>query len=227
MNPDEKDFEAEQDLESEEADAEFEEPKEELTAEEARLAPALGMIPVQDAKSTGHRNLKVKRGPGRPRKVERAPQVSDLEYHAAMTEARQKFMASDPLLLAIEEKCEPGVILYQVKASVAREAASMAFDQIEGQKRGKDTSQMSGRRIEALKKIAEIELKLRELDAEAINFTGERFQKVFHFWIQRLSTTVKETLPEEMQDLFLSNFARSMENWEEEAAEVANGTSKR
>lgn len=208
---------------------EFEEPAQETpsTSEEDRLAGPLSMIPVQDARSTGHKNLVVKRGPGRPRKVERAPQVTDLEYHVAMTEARQKYMASDPLLVAIENKVDPVDILYQVKRGVAIEAASMAFDQIEGQKRGKDTSQMSSRRIEALKKIAEIELKLRELEAESLNFTSERFQKVFHFWVRRLATVAQETLPPEMQDLFMNNFARAMENWEEEAAEVANSSSKR
>ncbi len=197
------------------------------TATQAEDSGALSMIPLQDAPNTGHRDLVVKRGRGRPRKVEKAPQTTDLQYHMAMTEARQKFMASDPLLRAVEGKVDPVEILYQVKRSVAQEAASMAFDQIEGQKRGKDTSQMSSRRIEALKKIAEIELKLRELETETVNFTSERFQKVFQFWIQQLSKVAAETLPAEVLDLFMSRFSEAMENWEDEAASIANSTARK
>lgn len=191
-----------------------------------RLADVLQLLPVQDAPNTGHRELKIKRGPGRPRKVERAPQTSDLEYHALMVEARQKFINSDPLVKAVEGKADPVEILFQVKASVAREASSLAFEQVEAQKRGRDTAQTSSRRIEALKKIAEIELKLRELEAESINFSSERFQKVFAFFVQKLTETAEETLPEEARDLFLNRFASAMENWEEEASAIANDVKK-
>lgn len=205
------------------------EPEETTDADNAvdeRLAEVLQLLPVQDAPNTGHRELKVKRGPGRPRKVERMPTTSDLEYHAQMTEARQKFIDSDPLVRAIEDKADPVEILYQVKASVAREASSLAFEQVESQKRGRDTSQTSSRRIEALKKIAEIELKLRELEAESINFSSERFQKVFALFGEKLRQAGQETLPPEMFDLFFNKFASMMENWEEEASAIANNTHK-
>ncbi len=198
----------------------------ESESDDDRLADVLQLIPVQDAPNTGHRDLKIKRGPGRPRKVERAPQVSDLEYHAAMIEARERFINSDRLVQAVESKADPVEILFQVKASVAREASSLAFEQIEGQKRGKDTSQMSSRRIEALKKIAEIELKLRELEAESINFTSERFQKVFAFFTEKMQEAAKDTIPQEAIDLFFNRFATSMENWEEEASTLANNIKK-
>lgn len=203
---------------------ESEAPEESTT--EDRLADVLQLLPVQDAPSTGHRNLTIKRGPGRPRKVERAPQVSDLEYHSAMVEAREKFISSDPLVRAVEGKVDPVEILFHIKVGVAREASSLAFEQIEGQKRGRDTSQMSSRRIEALKKIAEIELKLRELEAESINFTSERFQRVFKFFVEKLGEVCRETLSEENQDLFLNRFVALMGNWEEEAAAIANSDKK-
>lgn len=191
-----------------------------------RIADVLRMIPIQDARSTGHKDLKVKRGRGRPRKVERAPQVSDLEYHAEMIAARHRFISSDPLVQAIEGKQDPIDILFQVKKNVAREASSLAFDQIENQKRGKDTSVMTGRRIEALRKIGEIELKIRELEVESINFTTERFQKVFQLFISKLLIVSKEMLPEESRTTFMSRFASEMANWEEEAAIIANKDKK-
>jgi hypothetical protein len=190
--------------------------------EDERLAEVLRFLPVQDAPNTGHNELKMKRGRGRPRKVERMPTTSDLEYHAIMVEARQRFINDDPLVRAVENKANPAEVLFQVKASVAREASSLAFDQIEGQKRGRDTSQTSSRRIEALRKIAEIELKLRELESENVNFASEKFQKVFAFWVQKLSEVAQEVLPQEQVDMFLNRFASAMDNWEEEASALAN-----
>ena len=211
-------------VDSEESDDEIVEDV--LASGSERLADVLRLLPAQDAPSTGHRNLKIKRAPGRPRRVERAPQVSDLEYHAAMVEARQRFIDSDSLVRAVEERADPIEILFQVKSSVAREASSLAFDQVEAQKRGRETAQTSSRRIEALKKIAEIELKLRELQAESVNFASERFQKVFAFFVQKLTETAEETLAEESRDLFLNRFASAMENWEEEASAIANNSKK-
>jgi len=182
------------------------------------VGSVLQFVPVQHAPRTGKNDLKVKRGPGRPRKVERAPTVSDLEYHALMAEERQKFIGSDALVKAIEEHGDALGILHLIKKEVAREAASLHFERIETEKRGRDTGQVSTRRVEALKKIADIELKIKEIDSESVNLSSERMQKVFSLWVETMREVAQEILPQETLDLFFNRFATAMDGWEERAA---------
>jgi hypothetical protein len=187
--------------------------------EEERVEAVLHLLPEQDAPNTsdGHRLESVKRGRGRPRKIERKPTTSDLEYHAEMVRARQTFITSDPLVKKIEDKGDPLEVLYLIKKEVASEAASLSFERLEAAKRGKDTGQVSTRRIEALKKIADIELKIKEIDSESINLSSERMQKLFTMWVETMREVAQETVPEEVLDLFFNRFATAMEGWEERA----------
>ena len=186
---------------------------------EERVDAVLRLLPEQDAPigADRHRLGSVKRGPGRPRKIDRKPTTSDLEYHAEMVKAREKFIASDPLFQKIEGKGDALDVLYMIKKEVAAEAASLHFERIEAGKRGKETGQVSTRRIEALKKIADIELKIKEIDSESINLSSERMQKLFTIWVETMREVAQETLPEEVMSLFFNRFASMMEGWEERA----------
>lgn len=186
-----------------------------------RVEDALKFLPVQDAPRTGKNDLTVKRGPGRPRKVERAPTVSDLEYHAEMAKVRQNFIEGDGLVKTIEGQGDALSILFTIKKEIAREAASLHFERIETEKRGRDTGQVSTRRIEALKKIAEIELKIKELDSESINLSSERMQKIFAYWVEVMREAAQSIdMPPELLNLFFNRFASAMEGWEEKAANL-------
>ncbi len=182
-----------------------------------RIASVVSIVPVHGAPRTDKNDLKVKRKPGRPRKIERAATTSDLEYHVEMVAKRQEFIGTDELVKAVEAKDGPLNILYLIKKEVAKEAASLHFERIETEKHGRDTGQVSTRRIEALKKIADIELKIKELDNESINLSSERMQKVFQQWVEALREIAQETMPPEMLDLFFNRFATVMEGWEERA----------
>lgn len=182
-----------------------------------RVASVFRILPIQDAPRTTKNDLRVKRGPGRPRKVERMPTTDDLTYHAEMAEERQKFISSDPLVKRIEENADVLGILRLIKLEVAKEAASLGFESLEQSKRGKDMGQLTSRRVEALKRIADIELKIKEIDAEAINLSSERIQRIFALWVEVMREVANEVLPPESIDLFFNKFATAMEGWEERA----------
>lgn len=191
---------------------------EESVETEDTLAEIMHILPVQDAPNDGHgKDVKVKRGRGRPRKVETMLTRDALEYHAEISQLKGRYVEEDPIVQAIDAGASPSAVLQHIKAGVAREAASLAFERIETEKRGRDTSMISSRRIDALKKIAEIELKLRELEAENINLSGENTQKLFSLWADWMREVGLEVMPPEMLDLFSSKFAAKMETWEEEA----------
>lgn len=182
---------------------------------ETQAGKVLKLLPVQDAPRTDHRELVVKRKPGRPRKVDRAPTTSDLEYHAKMAEIREDFLESDAVVQAIAVDADSHELFKCIKLEVAKEAASLHFERIETEKRGRDTSMISGRRIEALKKVAEIEMKVKEAEAGSINPKSEKMQKIFALWVEILQKIAKEVLPEEHYAMLFNRFGTAMEGWEE------------
>lgn len=201
-----------------------EETSEEIASEGDKANSVLQMLPVHAAPTLGGKGkqgnaLKVARGPGRPRKVERMPTTSDLQYHAAMSEEKARFIDADSVVLASKGGADAAQMLKLIKAEVAKEAAALHFQRIENEKYGKDTAQNSSRRIDALTKIANIEMEIKKLGSEAIDLRHPKFQKVFGLWIEMMREVATETLTPELIDLFFNRFSSKIEGWEDRAAE--------
>lgn len=148
------------------------------------------------------------------------PTTSDLEYHALMTEEKMRFTETDPLVRSIEGNCDTMTLLHRIKLDIAREQSAIHFQRIESEKRGVDTGQLSSRRIDALERLAKIELKIREADRDSINLGSERMQKIFALWVEIMREVAQEVLPAEFMDMFFSKFSIAMEDWEEKAQNV-------
>lgn len=178
----------------------------------------LHLLPLHDAPvSAEGKPVHVRRRPGRPRKVEKAPSATDLAYHAEVMALRERHVASDPVVGAVTTGTDPRDVLNLLKVEIAREAASLHFERLEVEKRGRDTGQVSTRRIEALKKIAEIELRLKELYPSALDLRGEAVQTVFRLWVERMTSVAEEVLAPESLAMFFNRFATAMVDWESEA----------
>lgn len=204
------------------ADPDPVEPDDEDVVENPELDNVRHLLPVHAAPNTGKNPLVVKRGRGRPRKVERMPTTSDLEYHAAMSEEKQRFIDQDPIVLAARSK-DAATLLRVLLAEMAKESAALHFQRIENEKYGKDTAQVSSRRVETLNKIASIQFELKKLGADVIDLHGERFQRVFAFWIESLKEVAKDVLTPEQCDLFFNRLATTLEGWEDRASEEMAG----
>jgi len=190
--------------------------------DESRAAErVVQLLPVHAAPNGPDRHpLKMQRRAGRPRRVERAPTTSDLEYHAAMVEEKARFVDNDPVVQASGKHTDPLSMLAFIRTEVAKESAALHFQRIENEKHGKDTSQISTRRIDALKKIADIELELKKLGADVIDVHSEKFQRIFALWISIIRTICEDTMSSEQIDLFFNRLSTAMEGWEEKAEEV-------
>lgn len=179
---------------------------------------ATSILPLHDVGPFESETGVVKRGPGRPRKIEKRPTRQDLEYHAKMSIERRKFVDTDPLVNLIEgNPADTLALLHRIKIDVAREAAELQFDRMESQKYGRDTSAISVKRVKALEEIARIELKLRQVDQESINLRSEKMQKIFTMWVEIMREVAIEVLPPELLDLFFNRFATEMTDWEDKA----------
>ena len=188
--------------------------------EEERLQGVLSLLPFQDAPRTAKANLVIRRGPGRPRKVERGMQRSDLEYHAAMVQEKAKFIDADTIVKAIAARADAPELFRYIKYEIARETAAIQFQRLEHEKRGRDSAGLSKARIDALVKIANLETEARKLDGEFIDFHSERIQKVMAYWVDIMRQTFQEMLGEQMLppdtvDLFFNRFLQKMDGWED------------
>ncbi len=158
-----------------------------------------------------------KRSRGRPRKIETSP--NDLAYHAQMIEEKSRFIDEDRVVAAARSRSEAAHMLHLIKEQIACEAAAIHFQRIENEKYGRDTAQTSTRRIDALTKIAGIELEIKKLGADLIDLRGERFQRVFKLWIDIIRQVAAETLPPEQIDLFFNRLSTEMEGWEDKVTD--------
>lgn len=194
----------------------------ELPEVESRVAGSLKMLPLQDAPRTGKNELTVKRSnPGRPRKVERMPQTSDLEYHAEMMIQKERHIQNDRVFQALGRRAESVEVIRITKEEIAREAAAIEFTRLEAEKRGKDVSQTHTRRIDALMKVASMELEAMKLGANVLDLRGEKMQRVFAYFVQTIRDVAAETLTPEAIDLFFNRLETALQGWEDKAAEEA------
>lgn len=146
--------------------------------------------------------------------------VADEQYHQLMIERKTRFIESDPVMKIVETNGDSSAVLRELKREIARESASLHFDRLELEKKGKDPSAVSVRRIEALRRIADLELRIREMNQHSINLSGEKMQKIYALWVEIMREIAQEVLPEEVMDLFFNRFATAMEGWEERAQEA-------
>lgn len=181
----------------------------------------LSLLPLHDVATTAAGEpAKVHRRKGRPRKIELRPSLADLDHHAAVAVEREQFIAADELVVALGRGENTRTVLRILAKEIVREAAALEFQRREVEKRGRDGAQISSRRVDALRKVADIEIKLRELEGEAWNLASEPFQRLFALWVERLSAIAHETLPPGTLDIFLNRLATSLANWERDAGSV-------
>jgi len=156
----------------------------------------------------------------RPRgMVRNRPSQEDLEYYESLSEERERFVSSDPVVQNSSGK-DPLSLLSALKKEVARETASLAYQRVINERMGRDTSSLSGRRIDALKKIADIELEMHKIGFDQLDVYSEKLQRVFQLWTEIVKDAAVATLGPEQLDLFFNRLTTAMDGWEERAADL-------
>ncbi len=191
-----------------------EKPGDSPTGNPSRVSAVAAVVPLHSA--TGP----IKRGRGRPRKINPKPTVDDLEYHAEMARMREEFIREDPVVKSTAQRKEALEILHNIKLQIAEEAAALNFARVEAEKYGKDSAQTSSRRITALREVANIELEIRKLGVQMLDVRSERIQKLVGYLIEIVQKAAVEVLDAKTFDLFVNQLGSAMEGWEERAEHV-------
>jgi hypothetical protein len=143
--------------------------------------------------------------------------VEVFEYHQKMAVEKEGFISSSPLVVAVETGGDSNANLQRIKLEIAQEVSSLHFQRLALEKMGKDTSQISVRRVDCLGKLAKLELQIKESNKDSVNLSSDKMQKIFSLWVEIMREVAQECLPPEVMDLFFNRFATAMNDWEEKA----------
>lgn len=155
--------------------------------------------------------------PGRPAKTELQP-IN--EAVGEVMKQRRQALNEDDLLEIVKANPESAAVLDFVMVGIAEEAAALGFERQEMERRGQPTSQVSVRRIGALKAIGDSWLKRKDqIAAQGVDMDSPAFKRLFSFIMQ----TFKEALlsagerPEMIETVFASLSKKLDTDWQREA----------
>lgn len=146
---------------------------------------------------------------------------------AQLQEQKAAFFEHDELLSHIDRAPDSEDILHLVMRGFAQEAASLNFERLEAERTGKETSQLSIRRINALKALGETWIKRKEqLSGKTIDMASPAFARLFEF----MTATFREAMhaggiPRDQAETVFARLSSRMkdETWEQEAQKKMKG----
>jgi len=157
--------------------------------------------------------------PGRKKKPEPlAPRSSAI---AELVEAKKEHLKDDALLTVIKANPEASKVLDFVMSGLAEESASLAFERNEAERNGQPTSQISMRRIGALKAVGDSWLKRKEqIASNGVDMDSPAFQRLFSYIMDTFKQALESagTRPEMIETVF-AGFSKKVadDEWSREA----------
>lgn len=156
---------------------------------------------------------------GKPRKLDdllppATPMVGDL------LKIKEGHLRNDPILQVAESSPESADLLNQVVLAIGEEAASLRFERMEAERRGEDTSQLSMRRVAALKAIGDTWIKRKEqINSRVIDLESPAFQALFQYISETFTRAMQSAgVRQELADTVISQFAKMLDDgWKAEA----------
>jgi len=153
-------------------------------------------------------------------KIEDLANNSVNQFVADSVRKRHEGIASDPILTTAKNNPESSDLLHNVVIALAEEAASLGHERLEAETAGKETSQISTRRVQALKAVAETWLKRKDqISTKEIDLESIAFGALFDFILDTFRAAMDDSqLRPELQEMVVAKMtARMQDGWEVEA----------
>lgn len=168
------------------------------------------------------------KAPGRKKKAPPPQAPAPVSTTVAQLQAaKQAFLDNDPLLKQIDDGVDAEDVLYLVMRGFAQESASLEWERTEAERNGTETSQLSIRRINALKALGETWIKRKEqLAGKTIDMASPAFHRLFKFMTETFrEALVNGNVPRDQIEVVFSRLSQRMsdETWEQEAKNRMKG----
>jgi hypothetical protein len=172
--------------------------------------------------------LVMKTAPGRKRKTPAPkPPAPTNETVATLMAAKEYFLENDPLMQQVDVGIDDDSLLHLIMRGFAEEAASLAFERGEAERTGKETSQLSIRRINALRNLGDVFLKRKEqLSGKVIDMDSPAFASLFKFMTETFrESMINGGIGADQAEVVFQSLARRMgdDTWALEARNRMKG----
>lgn len=186
------------------------------------------VLPTDEIVLISGKPITMTKKPGRKKKSPAPKAPSPTTPKNAQTQANKiAFLDHDPLLNQIEKGVESEDILLLVMRGFAQEAASLEFERLTAEAEGKETSQLSIRRINALKALGDAFLKRKDqLSGKTIDMAGTAFTRLFGFMVDTFrESMLSGGVPRDQAETVFARLSDRMadETWEQEAHNKMKG----
>lgn len=158
--------------------------------------------------------------PGRKKNINIAPINSTV---TEILKRKQVSLQTDAVLQVAKSDPESPNVLHQVVLALGEEAASINFERQEAERKGEDTTQISGKRIQALKAMADTWLKRKEqLVTRGVDIDSPAFKALFKYIVETMMQSMESTgVRAEMIETIFAKFGKTVDT-AEWAAEAKN-----
>jgi hypothetical protein len=135
---------------------------------------------------------------------------------------------NDNLLAVIRDNKPINTVLRTIMEEIAEEAAYLKAWRNENWSTGEDLSEPTFKRIKILKHLVETIVEQEKLKKDTItgkvDFHGEPFQKVLKFFLETIQKTFRKVhIPEQFEDIFFTELAKSFDSFEKSAERIYYG----
>ena len=181
------------------------------------LCALIRLRPDRDLPEAEREKLGASRwGKGRPRRVEPAPPPQDT-YLQRLDELRGAALDVDRVFAACRAPEERDAeVINESMREVAAEAAAIAYERREAERRGQDPSRLCSRRVRALTSLAALVVERARLGGDLeVDPRDERVQRVVGLFFRDISEIAQETLGAETAEKFTSAFLARVNGWAE------------
>lgn len=175
-------------------------------------AKVLSLLPLHQVPDGG-----VRRPRGRPKRVERQPSKTDLDYHRQVLLERARVMEDDAIVAAVADRRDGPEVLRLIVKALAEDAALLAHARAEASKRGADPGQLTSRRATLLDRIADLTAEEQRLRAQVLDLRSEPARQLFELFVEAIKEVAVEVLDAKSFDLFFNRLESRLDGWEEEA----------
>jgi hypothetical protein len=152
----------------------------------------------------------VRRRACRPRRVEKAPSVSEAEYHRVVSEQAGRAIENDSVVTATSTNDTLKVLDAAMEAT-AIESAALHFDRIQATSQGKaEAAMISSRRVQALYQLAALVVErhhLRAADPEPTPAVVEKLKTIF---FSIVGEVLDETVPNDLAERFRATLDKKL-----------------
>ena len=135
-------------------------------------------------------------------------------------------LSDDKILGIVRQAPESVDVLHHVMQGLAEEAAAMAYQRTLLQNQGKNTSNVSAKRVTALRAVGDTWLKRKEqIGSAGVDLNSPSFKRVFSFVMDtfRSSLMVSGIRPEQIEVIFAKLATKLDDDWMKEAQKRIDG----